>query len=399
MLKKIFVIILVLVCSVLIIRVNHEARLNAGKDNDSGNKARMNADIVNDPGDGEKLNADGASDDLGGTGQFKSRADWLKAVKEKAVNEYYETPVIKKGRSATYYAMQTAGLIMGLHECTKEDEFNKIVSQRTDLPNLVTEQVDCAILAYSLHYINDKAYPLKSKINYKVLKVVNVNIDAKTGTLMYRKRCPSYRFVDTIGLVCPFLAAFAKEEKNDRLAEIAVAQIIEFEQAAFVKASDYLPFHAVDLKNSAHLGKQGWGRGTGWYALGLIDTYSEVDDNNKAKLKNSIIRLSGALVKYQKEDGGWGSTLNVPTSRTDTSATALNLYFIKRACKLGVINKKDYSRSIRLAEKCLINNTGSDGLVMNTEAECRDLGNYSPDYIHMPFTQGMTLRAAYTVYE
>ena len=69
------------------------------------------------------------------------------------------------------------------------------------------------------------------------------------------------------------------------------------------------------------------------------------------------------------------------------------LYFIKRSCSLGIVEKSNYIASINLAEKFIMNNTRSDGRVLNSQGDCIDLGIYSSYYIPMPFTQGMVLRA------
>ena len=39
----------------------------------------------------------------------------------------------------------------------------------------------------------------------------------------------------------------------------------------------------IILKRKAPLGLYGWGRGLGWYAIGLIDTWNELPQNNKYK--------------------------------------------------------------------------------------------------------------------
>lgn len=339
-------------------------------------------------------------------GQFKSRTEWINTMKEKAIDEYYDMPRMqgnlgfprlitqfKIDKNAPLYAWQTAGLLLGLYECTTEEEFEKIVNKRRDLQDMTGEEIDSAMLAYALSFMPDEKYKSADLINSNILEDINSCMDAEKGTIMYRESYPTFRFVDTVGLVCPFLAVVGEEENNDSYQELALAQILEYEDVAFDEDYDYLPFHAYDLQTETPLGKYGWGRGTGWYALGVIDTYSELEDNQKAELRESIVKLAETLKKYQKEDGGWGSTINVVSSQTDTSATAMFLYFIKRACNLGVIELTAYEECIERAEMCLMNNTHPDGRVMNTEGDCIAIGNYSYDYKPIPFTLGITLRA------
>lgn len=339
-------------------------------------------------------------------GEFETKSEWIARMKEKAVAEYKKMPRLKGNlgfprlitqfridKHAPIYAWQAAGLLLGLHECTTEEEFVEIVNERSDLIDMTGEEIDSALLAYALSYVTEEEYADKEQISRNILESVYSNLDDKEGTIMYRKVYPTFRFIDTIGLVCPFLATIAKEEDNEQYEDLALAQILEFEELAFDDDYEYLPFHGYDFESDAPLGKYGWGRGTGWYALGLIDTYQELEDDKRKQLENSIIDLAESIGKYQKEDGGWGGTVNIITSQTDTSATALFLYFIKLACKLEVIDKKYYIDCIDRAEKCLMNNTLPSGRVINTEGDCIALGNYSYDYKYMPFTLGIALRA------
>lgn len=339
-------------------------------------------------------------------GQFNSRTEWINSMKEEAIDEYYHMPRMmgnlgfprlitqfKVDKNAPLYAWQTAGLLLGIYESTTEDEYTKIVNKRNNLAKMTGEEIDSAMLAYALSFTPAGSYADIDLINSRVLEDINTSVDANSGTIMYRKVYPTFRFADTIGLVCPFLARMGKNGNMDQYTELALAQIKEFEDIAFDEDYDYLPFHVYDLETETPLGKYGWGRGTGWYALGLIDTYSELEDSRKVLLQESIIQLAETLQKYQKEDGGWGSTVNIINSQTDTSATALFLYFIKRAGSLGVIEINDYAQCIERAEECLMDNTYKDGRVMNTEGECIAIGNYSYDYKYMPFTLGITLRA------
>ena len=51
-----------------------------------------------------------------------------------------------------------------------------------------------------------------------------------------------------------------------------IRQLLE---AARMINNSNIPFHAYSIDNKDPLGLYGWGRGLGWYAIGLIDSYSE----------------------------------------------------------------------------------------------------------------------------
>jgi unsaturated rhamnogalacturonyl hydrolase len=338
-------------------------------------------------------------------GVFESREQWIYAMEAAAVRQYeHPSPVgnlhfprlvdqFDHKHMNYFYAWQTAGLMLGLEQCMTPEAAAKVIGRRNDLNDLVGNEIDSAILAYALERAPAANIQEREQIVARVLTNVQAAVDKNTGTLMFRRALPFVRFVDTIGLAVPFVAVIGNRQHDDALTQLAFRQLKEIEEHAFVDRFGYIPFHGFDLRSSTPLGAYGWGRGTGWYALGLIDTLPEVDDAKKAELTAAVVRLAISVCKFQRNDGSWGSIINDTNSHSDTSATALLLYFIKRACSLGVLNSGDYIRHIETAEKYLMTNTRSDGVVTNSEEDAIGMGSYSSEYAPMPFTQGLTLRA------
>jgi unsaturated rhamnogalacturonyl hydrolase len=338
-------------------------------------------------------------------GIFESREQWIKAMEATAVRQYEHPSAVGNlhfprlvdqfdhKHMNYFYAWQTAGLILGLEQCMTPEAAAKVIGRRNNLTDLVGNEIDSAILAYALERAPTANIQQREQIVARVLTNVQSAMDKNTGTLMFRKALPSVRFVDTIGLAVPFVATIGNQQHDGALTQLAFRQLKEIEEHAFVDRFGYIPFHGFDLRSSTPLGAYGWGRGTGWYALGLIDTLPEVDDEKKAELSAAVVRLAIAVCKFQRNDGSWGSILNDANSHSDTSATALLLYFLKRACSLGVLNSGDYIRYIEAAERYLMANTRSDGVVTNSEEDAIGMGAYSSEYSPMPFTQGLTLRA------
>jgi len=104
--------------------------------------------------------------------------------------------------------------------------------------------------------------------------LLDSHVRSSSGTLPYRPEEPEVLLVDTLGMICPLLARYGLEHDNLEAIALAKRQLLEFLDYAIDTRSG-LPFHAyrVDLgSNHEAFGLAGWGRGTGWLALGLAGT-------------------------------------------------------------------------------------------------------------------------------
>lgn len=331
-------------------------------------------------------------------GSFDSREAWIQALQGKAIKDLRRMPYLngngrfprifiyfKGSKTSPQYTWQTAALIEGLAPYLSREELTKMLQHKSDLAQLIGKEVDGAILVHALQKHTDMNTEQYSR-------QINQAIEESKGenSIMYRQFAPFLRLADTIGLVCPYLASYGSVNKEYK--DLCLTQIQEFQNYAFSEQYPYLPFHGYDLQSKAPLGKLGWGRGTGWYAMGLIDTYEIVGEEEKDLLRDWVLQLAEELVNYQKGNGGWSSTVSVSDSPTETSASAMLFYFLKKAVTLNLISKKGYESSIEKAEEYLRSQTNPLGMIMNTEAECLGLGNYSMNYTYMPFTVGMVLK-------
>ena len=95
--------------------------------------------------------------------------------------------------------------------------------------------------------------------NRKEIKEHFISYQQTEQTIPYRKTLPHIRFVDTIGLVCPFL-------HQCDFSDLAIRQIEEYDHCLW---EEVFPPHAYDLASHKPLGVFDWARGWGWYVLGL----------------------------------------------------------------------------------------------------------------------------------
>lgn len=297
---------------------------------------------------------------------------------------------------------QEASLLLGLGEYLKENGYSTKKIIEKFLNNRFNEDgswkneyqhVDSAILAYSvmkLDYIDTNKYKKAFDSTYKL---INDHI-GEDGTVQYRKFMSNYRYVDTIGFICPFLISYGITYNKPECIDLAVKQIEEYEKYGMLE-NKMIPCHAYSLDNKAPLGLYGWGRGLGWYAIGLIDSYCELPNDNKYKkqLEESVIKFAKTVIKYQQENGCWNWTVTRKESRSDSSATATLCWFLLNASNIDCISKecKDaYEKGIRY----LMSVTRRNGVVDFSQGDTKDIGVYSILFDKLPFTQGFCIRCA-----
>lgn len=99
--------------------------------------------------------------------------------------------------------------------------------------------------------------------------------------------------VDTIGMYIPFLCMLRQNNSNPLISEIINSGIEEYSRFG-TDAVTHLPSHGYNLKSKRKIGSSNWGRGIGWYLLGL----SFVDE-----FKDSILDKYVSELEYTQFPG------------------------------------------------------------------------------------------------
>ncbi|MEW4264773.1 glycoside hydrolase family 88 protein [Priestia megaterium] len=349
-------------------------------------------------------------------GRYDNKNIWNKLITEKAVTWLNDTPKIKvtdntrlivldmlKGnytKSAIQH-WQEASILLGLSEYLKsiedhkaENEIVKFLNKKFDSAGQWIKKpvhVDGAILAYAvmkLDFIETDTYRKALDYTWEMIK----EHIGEEGTVEYRKSMPSYRYVDTIGFICPFLIAYGTKYNKGECIELAVKQIKEYERYGMLEIYS-IPCHAYKVDNKIPLGLYGWGRGLGWFAIGLIDSWIELpaDSKYKSELEESVIKFAKAIMNFQQENGSWNWTVTRKESRADSSTTATLGWFLINASKIDEI-AKDCLDSTTKAINYLITVTRRSGEVDFSQGDTKDIGVYAMLFNILPFTQGFCIR-------
>lgn len=341
-------------------------------------------------------------------GKWSDLKKWENAVIKKAIRWSIKTPTVKitdnnryllldmiqgKYRSHTIQSWQTGAIILGLsnintQKCNTavQNACSRFIAKGGGFIQKPTN-VDCGLLAYAILKTSNPQQ-VKQAMDYAVDLILN-HI-ASDGMISYVNDLRSdERYVDTLGLTCPFLAYYASIYDKPECARVAVEQIKQFSQYGLETVS-LLPNHAYSTSSKLPLGVYGWGRGTGWYVLGLIDTFKEIHDcEDKIWIKNQIKRIADSYRLFQRDDGGFGYIMQMQYGY-DSSTTAIMAYFYRECSR--IFNDNCYQEIANRAMDKLRSVTRMTGAIDWCQGDTKGIGVFSQTYNIMPFAQGMVLR-------
>ena len=224
------------------------------------------------------------------------------------------------------------------------------------------------LLAYALL----KHHCLTDKQQHEILSYYDDLKDA--GTIAYRPWLENVRFVDTIGMVLPFLHACGRDG-------LAMRQLKEYDDALL---HGIYPAHAYDMEKKLPLGVYDWSRGIGWYILALIET-AEMKGHDMR-----ILRLADALLPLQREDGGFSCFVFNQRERMESSGTVLIGLLFLSAYRIAY--EKQYLSAAFHVEKALMKVTRRNGAIDYCQGDTYGIGYYSQIFSIMPFAQGLALK-------
>ena len=342
-------------------------------------------------------------------GRWSDTRKWRSAVESICRKWSVRTPILRLRKPCRYLLLdrirgtygkamvqswQKAGGILGLHEAGDTQALTVCRKQLLDADGnwtIPVNKIDYAMLAYALLRSETDPASIRSAMDH-MIRCIEDNL-CPDGMVSYSAgKTSNRRYVDTLGFVCPFLALYGRIYQEPRYVRMAVEQLRLFRRIGLMQQ---LPVHCYRPDTGLPLGIWGWGRGTGWYTLGLIDLYPELPDGTDRDAVMIWIReIAEACLEFERNDGGFSTILPAGTPY-DSSATAMLGYFYARCGEIfGDI------RYTQVASRCrmrLMKMTMVTGVVDGCQGDTIDLGIFSERYAPMPFAQGMTLRLAATL--
>lgn len=334
-------------------------------------------------------------------GRWKNKREWIEAITKVSDRWFYHAPIVKKTdqtryllkdilqgnyKNNTIQSWQIGGLYLGLSEKGKDIGRlqNQLINVQTGQWKEKIREVDYALLAYGILKSTDNVHKIKPAMD-EIYQLILDRYQESDQTVCYRKFHPEIRFVDTIGFICPFLMCYSKKYNCEKARVIAENQIMQYYKTAYLEHSGLIA-HAYDNETEVPLGIYGWGRGMGWWMLGIMDSYLEIPSE---QLKKIIIETADKIIKFENDNGGFASNLALKNN-TESSVTSIAAYFYQKCYE--ITSKEQYQE---VADRCigaLMRNTRRSGEIDFSQGDTKGIGIYSQTYNIMPFTQGIVTR-------
>ena len=326
------------------------------------------------------------------------RQDAGKAIRKVALRQLKKTPAVPltdrtrftlperlRGayKSAKVQSWQQAALLLGVAESGETQAVQafraQVLTPDGDWKQ-IPQSTDTAFLAYALLRTADDPAKIRKAMDAMYMLLSET---AFGGTVPYTLRAPQTRFVDAVGMVCPFLYLYAKTYGCPAAETLCMAQLSEYNEKGLHPAL-HLPVHAFRQTDGAPLGIYGWGRGCGWYALALAELM-----RCGADVQNIAAPFAQAVSAAQQKNGAFSRQLLSETG-IDSSATAMLGHFLYTFASYDPACKAAAERSLN----ALLSVVRRDGTVDMAQGDTMGIGFYSKRLEPMPAAQGFALLLA-----
>ncbi len=253
--------------------------------------------------------------------------------------------------------------------------FDKYITKEGD-PSFQINRVDqtpfgeVALKLYNVYREEKYIYFAGQIYNY-----LKRNVDSSDGIIEYR---PDAKFIlsDTIGLTVPFLLQYAEISELTDASKLAEQQIDYFINYGVDDYSN-LPVHGIEKITKIKVGSANWGRGIGWYFLGL----SACAKNNLRFMKHSQ-KLEESLNQLKNRQGLW-TQFPGSSEKFDASSTLILFYSM-------LVNNSRYLTKSQFLD-LLLPYLSSNGIILQTSGDTFGLNDYSKSFGSSELSQGFLL--------
>ncbi|MGO8792859.1 MAG: glycoside hydrolase family 105 protein [Terriglobia bacterium] len=154
-------------------------------------------------------------------------------------------------------------------------------------------------------------------------------------------------WVDTLDMTCPLLSRLSRVENKPDYIDDAVNQLL-IAARHMRDPQTGLFYHMWDWQFDRRSPEQ-WGRGNGWVAMSLADTFEFLPKNHPRyrELKGLAESYARSLLTAQDADGVWHTLINDQASPAECSATTMICYGLLKLARLGVLPVKYREAAMR----------------------------------------------------
>lgn len=267
---------------------------------------------------------------------------------------------------------------------------------------LTIYNLDNIMNGYSLLYVYEKTKDQKYKQAADKLYKWVCDYAAEMGNpIPYRKHHPTHVYVDSLGMIVPFLCRYGAMFDNQDAICLGCKQVLQFIRYGMDETTG-LPYHGYDTKTHVKQGIIGWGRAVGWLMLAMADSIEYLPEGKeREEITETFQKLAKSAIQYFKEDGYFSWQLPAMEGPKDTSATAMIGYAMKKGIRY--LNSGDYIEQ-QLTENidgktCNIEKTWkqmqqailsscNNGKIYDCSGECEGFSRYPQVYGAYPWSLG-----------
>ena len=285
------------------------------------------------------------------------------------------------------YSWKTALMANALSDAGEYNEIKRYIRKWKHIKYQLCEidDVQNGLLLLKLYRQNGEYKELMDKLCEFCL---NKSRDSQ-DSIPYRSNTEDI-YVDYLGMVCPFLFAYAKEFNDTEVHRLAFKQIENFIKYARDEKTG-LVYHGYNYKENTTKGELGWGRGMGWVLMGIAESIEYIDKtSDEYRLLKEYLRvLANAVINYQRNDGYFTWSIADKEAHIDTSATSMIIYALCKGVEQGVLDAS-FIVNIELGAEAL-HRSYKDGKIYDGSGECGGFGKYSKDYGVYPWVMGTSI--------
>lgn len=165
-------------------------------------------------------------------------------------------------------------------------------------------------------------------------------------------------WVDSLYMLCPFLAKYGLAAKEPEAVEDAIRQ---FRLQSKYLQDDHRGLFRHEWREQPNMYPEStfWSRGNGWAAMALVDTLEILPDDHHARseLVEIFCDLVETVVTLQDDTGYWHHILDDDRSPLETSGTLQFAYSFKKGIEAGVLDFDPYhdaaKRAMQICEGCV----------------------------------------------
>ena len=339
---------------------------------------------------------------------FEITLKWLKntpTIKLTDNNRLIIIDIIKGNyKRSSIQSWQEAALLLGLNQYEMRHDDAKLKRHLHDFIQskfdafgnwkVAPKEVDAVILGFAILKTDGIEYA-KYKPAFEVLYQMILKLKGLDQTVAYRNSLPDFRFVDTIGFISPFLVRYGIVFDQPEAVILGINQIKEFNKYALLN-DQFIPCHTYSIQSKLPVGLFGWGRGLGWYAIGLIDAWNELPKTHpeKSELTAMVVSFAKMAMQFQHENGSWNWLILNKQSQADSSTTATLAWFLANASsisELSAVATASKEKALNYLQKV----TRRTGAIDFSQGDTKGIGVHSQEFDILPFTQGFCLRTIY----